>query len=145
MKAVRLGEAAGGAALTTERMRKQHLPQMGRDAVWMCKFWTAFMRRKMFFICNDHERDRCVGPSAVASGADRLSIVLGRACEEQKDRVVSAIFPMANREQAEEFVEMHYAAETMAEFQASCWDWRREAKIIGNKPILAQAVGRYAR
>ena len=63
-------------------------------------------------------------------------LFLGRACEAQKIELYLRFFSMANREEAQEFVEMHYASETMAEFQGLLLKLEEGKQTNINEPIL---------
>jgi chaperone BCS1 len=63
-------------------------------------------------------------------------LFLGSACEAQKIELYLRFFPMANREEAVKFVAMHYAAETMAEFQGLLLGLEEGKRNNSNEPIL---------
>jgi mitochondrial chaperone BCS1 len=63
-------------------------------------------------------------------------LFLGGACAAQKIELYLRFFPMADKEEAAKFVEMHYAAETMAEFQGLLLGLEEGKQNNSNEPIL---------
>ena len=116
--------------------KADNLPQMGVTLSGLLNVLDGFHAPEdVLFVMTTNVID-LLDRALLRPGRIDYRLFLGRACEAQKIDLYLRFFPMANREEAKEFVEMHYAAETMAEFQGLLLGLQEGQQKDVDEPIL---------
>lgn len=116
--------------------KTDNLPQMGVTLSGLLNVLDGFHAPEdVLFVMTTNVID-ALDRALLRPGRIDYRLFLGRACEAQKIELYLRFFPTANREQAQEFVETHFAAETMAEFQGLLLGLEEGKQNNSNEPIL---------
>jgi len=131
-----LEEAVTTRANNVTDGKTENLPQLGVTLSGLLNVLDGFHAPEdVLFVMTTNVID-ALDRALLRPGRIDYRLFLGRACEEQKIELYLRFFPMADREEAKEFVEMHYAAETMAEFQGLLLGLEEGKQNNTNEPIF---------
>ena len=131
-----LEEAVTARANNVTDGKTENLPQLGVTLSGLLNVLDGFHAPEdVLFVMTTNVID-ALDRALLRPGRIDYRLFLGRACEAQKIELYLRFFPMADREEAKEFVEMHYAAETMAEFQGLLLGLEEGKQNNSNEPIL---------
>jgi chaperone BCS1 len=131
-----LEESVAARANNGTNGKPDDLPQMGVTLSGLLNVLDGFHAPEdVLFVMTTNVID-ALDRALLRPGRIDYRLFLGRACEAQKIELYLRFFSMANREEAVKFVEMHYAAETMAEFQGLLLGLEEGKQNNSNEPIL---------
>jgi mitochondrial chaperone BCS1 len=131
-----LQESATARAINGTDGKPDNPPQMGVTLSGLLNVLDGFHAPEdVLFVMTTNVID-ALDRALLRPGRIDYRMFLGRACEAQKIELYLRFFPTANREEAKEFVEVHYTAETMAEFQGLLLGLEEGKQNHSNEPIL---------